>query len=105
MPIIKRIIYRQSTKAAVFIDAANVIYSQRTLKWQIDFKKLMDYFKTNYKLDHVYFYFAYLKDDNKQQSFFNKLKQWGYKIRTKEVKLIKQSDGAILKKGNLDVEL
>ena len=66
MPIIKRIIYRQSTKAAVFIDAANVIYSQRTLKWQIDFKKLMDYFKNNYQLDHVYFYFGYLKDDKKR---------------------------------------
>lgn len=105
MPIIRKIIYRQSTKAAVFIDAANVIYSQRTLKWQIDFKKLMDYFKVNYQLDNVYFYFGYLKDDEKQQGFFRKLRQWGYKIRTKEVKLIRQSDGTILKKGNLDVEL
>lgn len=105
MPVIKKIIYRKSTKAAVFIDAANVIYSQRTLKWQIDFKKLMDYFEDNYKLDNVYFYFAYLRDNKKQQEFFNKLRQWGYKIRTKEVKLIKQSDGTIMKKGNLDVEL
>jgi len=105
MPTIKRIIYRQSTKAVVFIDAANVIYSQRTLKWQIDFKKLMDYFKKNYQLDNVYFYFAYIKDDQKQQSFFTKLRQWGYKIKTKEVKLIRQKDGTILKKGNLDVEL
>lgn len=105
MPTINKIIYRKSTKAAVFIDAANVIYSQRTLKWQIDFKKLMDYFRTNYQLDNTYFYFAYLKDDKKQQDFFNKLRQWGYKIRTKEVKLIRQSDGTILKKGNLDVEL
>lgn len=105
MVTINRIIYRKSTKAAVFIDAANVIYSQRTLKWQIDFKKLMGYFKTNYQLDNVYFYFAYLKDNKKQQGFFKKLRQWGYKIRTKEVKLIRQSDGTILKKGNLDVEL
>lgn len=105
MPTIRRIIYRQSTKAAVFIDAANVIYSQRTLKWQIDFKKLMNYFQNNYQLNNVYFYFAYLKDDKKQQGFFKKLKQWGYKIRTKEVKLIRQTDGTILKKGNLDVEL
>lgn len=105
MPIIKRIIYRQSTKAAVFIDAANVIYSQRTLKWQIDFKKLMDYFRNNYQLDKVYFYFAYIKNDLRQQGFFNKLRQWGYKIRTKEVKLIRQMDGNVMKKGNLDVEL
>lgn len=105
MPTINKIIYRQSTKAIVFIDAANVIYSQRTLKWQIDFKQLMDYFKNNYQLDKVYFYFAYLQDDKKQQGFFSKLRLWGYRIRTKEVKLIRQSDGTILKKGNLDVEL
>lgn len=105
MPTIKKIIYRQSTKAVVFIDAANVIYSQRTLKWQIDFKKLMDYFKKNYQLDNIFFYFAYIKNDKKQQGFFGKLKQWGYRIRTKEVKLIKQADGTVLKKGNLDVEL
>lgn len=65
----------------------------------------MDYFKNNYQLDNVYFYFAYLKDDKKQQGFFKKLRQWGYKIRTKEVKLIRQANGTILKKGNLDVEL
>ncbi len=105
MPIVKRIIYRQSTKAAVFIDAANVIYSQRTLGWQIDFKKLMDYFKNNYQLDNVFFYFAYIKDDQKQQGFFDKLRKWGYRIKTKEVKLISQRDGAVMKKGNLDVEL
>lgn len=105
MPTINRIIYRQSTKAVVFIDAANVIYSQRTLKWQVDFKKLMDFFKKNYQLDSVYFYYAYIKDDQKQQSFFAKLRQWGYRIKTKEVKLIRQTDGTILKKGNLDIEL
>ncbi|MBI3486226.1 NYN domain-containing protein [Candidatus Daviesbacteria bacterium] len=105
MSTVKKIIYRQSTKAVVFIDAANVIYSQKSLKWQIDFKKLMNYFKNNYQLDNVHFYFAYIKDDKKQQGFFDKLRQWGYKIRTKEVKLIRQTDGTISKKGNLDVEL
>lgn len=65
----------------------------------------MDYFKKNYQLDNVFFYFAYIKNDRNQQGFFSKLKQQGYRIRTKEVKLIKQADGTILKKGNLDVEL
>lgn len=105
MPIARKILYRQQTKATVFIDAANVIYSQRTLGWQIDFKKLMDYFEKNYKLDTVYFYFAFIKNDVRQQKFFSKLKQWGYKIKTKEVKIIRQKDGTLLKKGNLDVEL
>lgn len=105
MAEIKGISYRRSAKVAVFIDAANVIYSQRTLKWQIDFKKLVKVFKKSYKLDGVYFYFAYIKDDKKQQKFFNKLRGWGYKIRTKEVKIIRQANGALIKKENLDVEL
>lgn len=105
MPVIRKILYRKNTKASVFIDAANVIYSQQTLNWQIDYKKLMDYFKINYKLSNVFFYFGNIKENKNQQKFFNKLKQWGYKIRTKEVKIIRQKDGSLLKKGNLDVEL
>src|SRR5581483_2706921 len=89
-------------RATVFIDAANVIYSQYTLKWKLDFEKLMAFFKLNYKLDNVYFYYAYLKNDDKQQKFFNKLRGWGYKIKTKEVKIIHQKDGTLMKKGNLD---
>lgn len=105
MSIVRKILYRQQTKVAVFIDAANVIYSQRTLGWQIDFKKLYSYFDKNYKLDSVYFYFAYVKENSKQRGFFDKLRSWGYRIRTKEVKIIRQKDGTFIKKGNLDVEL
>lgn len=103
MPVLNKLI--RTSRVAIFIDAANVIYSQRTLKWQVDFKKLMDYFKNNYQLKDVFFYFCYIKDDKKQQGFFEKLRGWGYKIRTKEVKIIRQKDGTLLKKGNLDVEL
>jgi len=30
-------------KVAVFIDAANILYSQQTLGWRIDYQKLRDY--------------------------------------------------------------
>jgi len=29
-------------KTAVFIDAANIFYSQKTLKWRIDYGKLLE---------------------------------------------------------------
>lgn len=103
MPVLNKLI--KTSRVAIFIDVANVIYSQRTLKWQVDFKKLMDYFHNNYQLNGVFFYFCYIKEDKKQQGFFEKLKKWGYRIRTKEVKIIRQKDGTLLKKGNLDVEL
>ena len=32
-------------KVYVFIDAANIFYSQQTLGWRISYEKLMKYFK------------------------------------------------------------
>jgi len=32
-------------KTAVFIDASNIYFSEKTLGWHIDFKKLPEYFK------------------------------------------------------------
>lgn len=31
-------------ETAVFIDSANIYFSQKTLRWKIDFKKLLIYF-------------------------------------------------------------
>lgn len=92
-------------KVAVFIDAANIIYSQRTLKWHISFKKLAKYLKSSCNLIVLNFYYASREENQKQKIFFSILKDSGYKIITKQVKLIKQEDGTILVKGNLDVEL
>ena len=32
-------------KTAVFIDAANIYFSQQSLGWRVDFKKLLGYFR------------------------------------------------------------
>jgi len=32
-------------RAAVFIDAENILYSQQTLGWRIDYQRLRDYLK------------------------------------------------------------
>ena len=29
----------------VFVDAANILYSQQSLGWRVDYKKLLEYFK------------------------------------------------------------
>lgn len=33
----------------VFIDAANILYSQQTLRWRVDYKKLKEYFEKEVK--------------------------------------------------------
>lgn len=93
-------------RVAVFVDASNILYSQQTLNWKIDYKKLIDYFKKRTKLVSVSFYSGKVSENRKQEKFFKKIQSFGYKVVTKEVKWIKDKNGKILKgKGNLDIEL
>lgn len=92
-------------KVAVFIDAANVFYSQRTLGWRIDYIKLATYLKEEVELSGIYYYTGQVGSLEKQMSFINKLKEGGYQVASKEVKMIKVSATQSIPKGSLDVEL
>ena len=91
----------------VFIDAANIIYSQKTLGWKVDYEKLIKYFKDNCNLGKIIYYTAYDPDNQKQKRFLDKLEIIGIKVRKKPLKLISETnaDEEYIKKGNLDVEL
>lgn len=92
-------------KIYVFIDAANILYSQQTLRWRVDYKKLKDYLEQECNLGAIYFYTGRVGENHKQNSFITKLVNLGYKVKTKEVKRIKISRTTYERKGNLDVEL
>lgn len=92
-------------KVAVFIDAANILYSQRTLGWRVDYKKLKAYFERETELVAMYFYTGKVGADEKQKKFLAKIFQLGYIVRAKEVKRIKVGPDAFEWKGNLDAEL
>lgn len=89
----------------VFIDAANILYSQQTLGWRVDYKKLKEYFEKECDLHAIYFYTGRVGENNKQNAFLKKLEHMGYIVKAKEVKRIKVSKSAYEWKGNLDVEL
>jgi len=89
----------------VFVDAANILYSQQTLRWRVDYKKLKDYFEKECDLRAIYFYTGRVGSNDKQSAFLRKLEQLGYIVKAKEVKRIKISKSAYEWKGNLDVEL
>ena len=91
-------------KVAVFIDAANMLYSQQTLGWKIDYKKLIAGLKKDFDLVFVGFYYGAIEKNSGQEKFFQMLKDRGYTLRTKPVKYIKTPKGIIFK-GNLDIEL
>ncbi len=92
-------------KVYVFIDAANILYSQQTLRWRVDYEKLKKYFEKECDLRAIYFYTGRVGANNKQNAFLKKLEHLEYIVKSKEVKRIKVSKSAYEWKGNLDVEL
>lgn len=92
-------------KTAVFIDAANILYSQQSLGWKMDYQKLYDLFNKNTELVGIYFYTGKIGKLEKQTAFIKRLEKLGYKVIAKEVKFIKLPNGDSLPKGNLDIEL
>ncbi len=96
-------------RVSVFIDASNIYYSQKKLKWQIDFSKFLDYLKKETELQEIYYYTARDFNFEKQTKFILFLEKIGYKVRSKKVKFIKNKNKELEKdgfhKGNLDVEL
>jgi len=89
----------------VFVDVANILYSQQSLRWRVDYKKLKEYFEKECDLRAIYFYTGRVGENNKQNAFLKKLESIGYIVKAKEVKRIKVSKSAYEWKGNLDVEL
>lgn len=92
-------------KTAVFIDAANVFYSQRTFGWRIDYIKLSKYLRAELDLNGLYYYTGKVGTLEKQMSFIRKLESLGYVVTAKEIKMIHVRDAAPIPKGSLDVEL
>ncbi len=76
-------------KTAVFIDASNIYFSERTLGWRIDFKKLFSYFKNNVDLHRIAFYGTLNPDNERERKFHDFLSIIGYIVRHKKIKFIK----------------
>lgn len=94
-------------KVYVFIDAANIFYTQRTLGWRISYERLKEYFQKEYA-DYLGKMFVYTATDStrpQQKKFIDMLEINGYIVRTKEVKRIRVAKGVYAWKGDFDVEL
>ena len=92
-------------KTAVFIDAANIFYSQRTLGWRIDYERLASYLRSEVDIVGLHYYTGVIGENEGQIAFLKKLESFGYAITAKEVKLIKLPGGEVTSKGSLDIEL
>ncbi|KPJ55626.1 hypothetical protein AMJ49_06720 [Parcubacteria bacterium DG_74_2] len=94
-------------KVYVFIDGANIFYTQRTLGWRISYEKLRQYFRNECgdNLGKIFVYTASDSERPQQKKFLDMLEINGYILRTKEVKRIRVTKGVYEWKGDFDVEL
>jgi len=95
-------------KTGVFIDSANIYFSQKTLGWRVDFKKLLKYFKQETELVRIAFYGAINPENKGERKFHDFLEIIGYTVKHKKIKFIKDDNDKIYgghNKGNVDVDL
>ncbi|MDW3206963.1 MAG: NYN domain-containing protein [Alphaproteobacteria bacterium] len=98
--------YREE-KFAIFIDGANLYSAAKALGFDIDYKKLLNSFKSEGRLMRAFYYTALFEDQD--YSPIRPLVDWldynGYTMVTKPAKSYTDSQGRQRIKGNMDMEL
>jgi len=101
-------------KVKVYIDGANMFYTQKKLEWFFDWKKIKDYLREKWDILEIRYYTGIKSDDEKMASFLRYLDNVGITSITKPIKIIKISNNHPLKrlyrysemyKSNCDVEI
>jgi uncharacterized LabA/DUF88 family protein len=94
-------------RTALFIDGANLYAATRSLGFDIDYRRLLDFFSTKTTLVRAYYYSALLETE--EYSPLKPLTDWlaynGYTLVTKPAKEFTDALGRRRIKGNMDIEL
>lgn len=94
-------------RVALFIDGANLYATARSLGFDIDYKRLLDFFASRCNLVRSLYYTALL--DDQEYSPIRPLVDWldynGYTMVTKPTKEFTDAMGRRKLKGNMDIEL
>ncbi len=92
-------------RKALFIDGNNLYFVQRKLKWNVDFEKLLRYFRGDSDFYNAFYYSGYDVNDQSQENFLKALTLIGYTVRKKPLKTISSQDNEEKLKSNMDVEM
>lgn len=99
--------FDQREKIALFIDGANLYATSKSLGFDIDYKKMLQFFQAKGYLLRAYYYTALIEDQ--EYSSIRPLIDWldynGYQVVTKPTKEYVDSAGRRKVKGNMDIEL
>jgi len=96
-----------SERIALFIDGANLYATAKSLGFDIDYKRLLNLFRTKGRLLRALYYTALAEDQ--EYSSIRPLIDWldynGYTMVTKPTKEFTDASGRRKIKGNMDIEL
>ena len=96
-----------SERIGLFVDGANLYHTSRALGFEIDFARLLDYFRGGTYLVRAFYYTALLETED--YSPLRPLTDWlaynGWQVVTKPAKQQTDPSGRPRLKGNMDVEL
>jgi uncharacterized LabA/DUF88 family protein len=94
-------------RVALFIDGSNLYATAKTLGFDIDYKRLLGFFRKRARLIRAFYYTALLEDAD--YSPVKPLIDWldynGYQVVTKPAKEFTDAAGRRKVKGNMDIEL
>lgn len=97
----------QNERVALFMDGANLYSAARGLGFDIDYKRLLDLFRSKGILIRAFYYTALVEDQ--EYSPIRPLIDWldynGYAVVTKPAKEFTDANGRRRYKGNMDMEL
>ena len=94
-------------RLALFIDGANLYSAARALNYDLDFRKLSDWFAQKGQMVRAYYYTAIIEGE--EFSPIRPLVDWldynGFTVVTKPVKRFTDAQGHTRTKGNMDIEM
>jgi uncharacterized LabA/DUF88 family protein len=94
-------------KLAIFIDGANLYAAAKSLNFDIDYKRLLNWISARSRMVRAFYYTALMEDQ--EYSPIRPLIDWldynGYTMVTKPAKEFTDASGRRKIKGNMDIEL
>jgi uncharacterized LabA/DUF88 family protein len=99
--------FHSTDRLAVFIDGSNLYSAARALQHDLDFRRMLDWFREKSILTRAYYYTAVIEGE--EFSPVKPLVDWlgynGFTVVTKPTKRFTDAQGHSRMKGNMDVEI
>lgn len=96
---------RSDRRAALLIDGANMYAAAVNLKFDIDWDKVLIYYRRRFELIRAYYYTAVPNGEARIRPLIDHLDYNGYTVRTKPTKEFLDAQGRTKIKGNMDMEM